>query len=374
MGTRVAKSALLLESILAKRTKQELLEICRALKITGVSSLRKAKLIGTMTQLIPEIAAVKMQCWDEVIYDFVQQLATFDKIHYVSEADPNSVENYLLEEGICFLESDGRGEYLAMPLEIQELFFSLDGPAYRAQVKRNTQAARLSKGLLYYYGCLSFDDLASLVNRFLPEPMELYKIWTILWEIGYYTWDIFSDRGYFCDGRLTDMDYLLSELAARSLEYRPLNFEEVWQAGHPAYLHGHAPQSKDLLQFLQANDLGEFAPYFLDLLFGLVQTELSPPEVVYALLEHLELDGNEDLTELAILVFDFYHQVPHWVLRGHSPEEIMGHVPTDFRQLEAARPRRKTIVYDFATKQPVAPDAPCPCGSGRKFGDCCGSA
>lgn len=363
-----------LEYLLTKQTKEELLEISRSLNIKGVSNLRKSKLIGLLSKRLPEIVALKMQSWDQSIYDLMQQIISSESPYYLKlEDDEFFAEDYLLSESIAFLGEDDYGEYLLIPQETQQLFLSIDGSAYKARIELNTKIARLTKGLLYYYGCLSLDELAQYVNQFLPERQEAHNIWTILWEVGLYNWDISADRGYFCDGRLTDFDYILAELQTRrNLEYRPVSYDEVWEAGNPAYLHGQAPEVQGLIMFLEEKGLREFSSYFLDLLFGLVQTELAPPEVVFALVEHLEVGSETDITELALLVFDFYHHVPHWVLKGHSPDEIMEHAPRQLHPIEQDSNRQMGVVYDFATRKRVDQDAFCPCGSQRKFKHCCG--
>lgn len=374
MSNRAANTALLLESLLARRTRAELLDICRAFKIKGASGLRKSKLVGLLCQRLPEVASAKMQCWDEHVYTLVQEIATFSQFHHLGTAVGNPAEDYLIDELLGFVETDGEADYLIIPLEFQELFFAVDGPKYREIVKVNTEIAKLSRGLLHYYGCLPLGELGKMINRLLPYPVDLPRIWAVLREVGLPNWGILSERGYFCDNRLIDLDYLLTQLKTReSLEYRSLRYTEVWQAGDPAFYHKNARQLRSLQHFLQLHRLQESVPYFLDLLFSLVQTDLSPPEIVYALLDHVDLAEEEDVTELAILVFDFYHSVPHWVLKGNSPEEIMERAPKDPQPHQSAG-QKKAIVYDFATRQRFNPEAPCPCGSRRSFGHCCGSA
>ncbi|WP_461371335.1 SEC-C metal-binding domain-containing protein [Candidatus Darwinibacter acetoxidans] len=373
MSNSAANSAFLLESLLARQTKAELLNICRRLQIKGASGLRKSRLVGFLCQRLPQIAAGKMMSWDQTVYDLVHEITTFSQVHPLGPASSSPAEDYLLEEYVGFVEMDESDAYLIIPLEFQELFFAFNGPSCRERVRGNTVIARLSRGLLHYYGCLPLLELAKMINKLLPQPVELARIGEVLREIGFYNWDIVFERGYFCDGRLTDLDYTLSELRAReALEYRPLTYQEAWQAGDPAFFHRNGRQMRELRGFLRKNRMDESVPYFLDLLFSLVQMELSPPEIVYALLEHTDRPTEEDITELALVVFDFYHSAPHWVLKGHSPEEIMD---------RAAKPEAKedgvpgkAIVYDFATRRRLSPEAPCPCGSKRTFGHCCGSA
>lgn len=370
MASHAAGGAFLLESILTRQTKAELMQLCRKLQIKGVSGLRKSRLVAYLRQRLPAVIAGKMLCWDQSIYSLVQEITTLTQIHRLEAEGSSPAEDYLLEEYVGFPETYGDHLYLIIPLEIQELFFALDGPAYRRKVRENTEIARLTRGLLHYYGCLPLHELGKMLNRLLPEPVDVASIGEVLREIGFYSWNIVFERGYFCDGRLTDLDYLLAALRERrALEYRPLSYAEAWQAGEASFYHRNMRQIREVASFLHKHQLEEEAPYFLDLLFSLVQTDLSPPEIVYALLEHMERATDEDITELALVVFDFYHCVPHWVLKGHSPEEIMERATRPDPPRED-RLKRKAIVYDFATRKRLSPDAPCPCGSQLDYGHC----
>lgn len=372
MVERADSGALLLELVLARQTKDELTKICRRFQIKGVSGLRKSKLVAFLCQRLPIIAAGKMLSWDQSIYDLVREITTFGRAHHLDPAVGNPVEDYLLEEYIGFAKTVDGTAYLVIPLEYQEIFYAFDGELYRQKVASNTEIARLSRGLLHYYGCLTLAELSEMLNRLLPKPVETVRIGEVLREIGFHNWHIVYERGRFCDGRLTDLDYLLRELKEReALEYRPLTYQEVWQAGEPGFFHRNPRQLREVRRFLQKHGLNEAAPYFLDLLFSLVQTDLSPPEIVYALLENSDSVTEDDITELALVVFDFYHSVPHWVLKGFSPEEIMERASAKPEQENGPH---RAIVYDFATKQPLSPESPCPCGSKRSFGACCGSA
>ncbi|HPT83044.1 MAG TPA: SEC-C domain-containing protein [Limnochordia bacterium] len=375
MSNRTANSAFLLESLLARQTKAQLTNLCRRLQVKGASGLRKSKLIGLLCQRLPGIIAGKMLCWDQQIYGLVQEIATLSQVHRLDAVRSTPAEDYLLEEFVAFLDTDDDATYPIIPLEIQELFFALDGPSYRERVRENTEIARLSRGILHYYGCLSWQELGRILTSLLPRPVDRTRIGQILKEIGPYHWKVIFDQGYFCDGRLTDLGYVLKELQGRKgLDYRPLTYHQAWQAGDPSFYHKCTRQLRELRSFLRKHQLDdESAPYFTDLLFSLVQTDLSPPEIVYALLEHMELTSEADFTELTLVVFDFYHSAPHWVLKGYSPEEIMDGTALETKPA-AADHHRRAVVYDFFTRRPMSPEAPCPCGSKLNFGRCCGSA
>lgn len=360
-----------LEIVLLKHTKTELLDICRVLEIKGVSNLKKADLIDLMRKRLPEAVAEKMQYWDQPIYDLVKKVSTTPAIHRLETEIDDFAEDYVLDEFIGFIADDPVGDYLIIPQEIQELFLAVDSLKYEETIKLNTLVARLSKGVLHYYGLLPIHALAESVNEFLDYPVPMHSIWKILWEIAFYTWDIMHEPGYFYDGRLMEFDYLLSELEMKeSLEYRLLTFKEVWQAGDPRYFHDQAPQIQDLLSFLKVCTKESELPFLMDLLVSLIHTDLSPPEVVMAFAEYLDLELEDEIKELAVLVFDVYHTIPHWTLKGYSPEEIMNGPLKKPRLKEVARTFGN--VYDFQTKQRIGRNTPCPCGSGRKFKYCCG--
>lgn len=107
----------------------------------------------------------------------------------------------------------------------------------------------------------------------------------------------------------------------------------------------------------------------------------------------LEFDSMEEINEIISLVTEFSNHTPHWLLKGHTPEELYAAHPLDLHGASF----RKNIEEQFLQRYPdadpkdlwsmvdaedsvKAETAPkvgrnelCPCGSGKKYKKCCGA-
>lgn len=353
--------AMPLEHALSKHTKVELLEICRAQNIRKVSGLNKDDLIEKMVEVLPRLLAEKMLSWDQPTYNLMEYMAKEeDPIYPFDPEDCDDVEQYFLNEAIGFAFQDQRGGYLLtnliIPKEFQEIFLSIDGEDYKNLIQANTKVVRLAKGLLHYYGCLRLGELAYFLNGLLDEPLDLGELLDILLEVGFYTWNIRYESELFVDGRMLKLLHTLDERERRPhIEYRKLTYEEVWLAGEPGFREPTA-EFKALAEFVQKRDIeGE---ELLDAVFGLFQSDLLPTEIIPGVADFLKLES-EEMFELASLIIACYNATPQWILKGHTPAQL------------GSQPIHQ--VDGFAPKTKVGRNAPCPCGSGRKFKRCCGN-
>lgn len=356
-----------LEYALSQHTKEQLLDICRDEGITGVSRLRKGELIQKLVEDLPMITGEKMLHWDQPIYDLMEYIVTeeepicpFDPQNF---DDLDDAEEYFLDASIGFPFHIMKGNFgldtLIVPLEFQDVFLQLDGTGYRDLIKANTAIVRLTKGLLYYYGYLEPDAIVHFLNDFSDGPLNKEYILDILWEIAPYNWNIYYDDERFIDGRMLDLPYLLKERNNRpDLEYRKLSLEQVWEAGDP-FFHESTAEIRAIARFCRGRGPEDQVEDLLDALFGLIQSDLLPPEIIPGVASFLNLESAGEMEELASLIFTYYNATPHWVLKGHTPEQL--------------GPEPKGQVYDFTTKKKVGRNDPCPCGSGRKYKRCCGS-
>ena len=83
--------------------------------------------------------------------------------------------------------------------------------------------------------------------------------------------------------------------------------------------------------------------------------------------------------EAMLMLDDYLNNMPHWQLKGHTPAETMALIESHKKQ-QTHRTRR-TIGYapdpswppmPFIAPPKVGRNDPCPCGSGKKYKNCCG--
>ena len=96
--------------------------------------------------------------------------------------------------------------------------------------------------------------------------------------------------------------------------------------------------------------------------FVLTSIETGSLEELYRLAEDIGvLDCCADETHLARLVTNVFNAMPSWENNGWSPQEL-------YEQLTG----RRMFYNDDGTVKNVGADDLCPCGSGKRFRECCG--
>lgn len=83
---------------------------------------------------------------------------------------------------------------------------------------------------------------------------------------------------------------------------------------------------------------------------------------MYAVAGDFGIEGcTADEQRFALLITNLYNAMPSWENNGWSPQEL-------YEQLTG----RKMFYNDDGTVMKLGADDPCPCGSGKKYRDCCG--
>ena len=102
---------------------------------------------------------------------------------------------------------------------------------------------------------------------------------------------------------------------------------------------------------------------------------------VDCVLDSLEIDDRL-FGEAMCMLDNYLNNMPHWQLKGHTPEEAK----LLFNVTKEDKPRRTRQTIDYADEWPlssfptmpyialpkVGRNDPCPCGSGKKYKNCCG--
>ena len=86
---------------------------------------------------------------------------------------------------------------------------------------------------------------------------------------------------------------------------------------------------------------------------------------VLASLEPMGLFKEEEASKrIAALLMELNNTMPQWLIKGHSPKDIIA--------LRTGEQTERGKIVDFNAYRPkVGRNAPCPCGSGKKYKKCC---
>lgn len=214
----------------------------------------------------------------------------------------------------------------------------------RAAVETVEKRAKLILGAMVYYGVMVPEDLAGILKlsgeelsvEELVDFVEKYyglkgKISIADEEAKIYVWE-----------NVEDYKKILVELGkANTLGYNLLTASEYIRYSDYDYIGKIAGLEK----IERAVGTQKVKTLVLD-----TKNDKTPTEVIQELLKGLTVRSQEDGEILVSETMKMMNNIPLWVLKGHSPNEIM-----------AAFKERK-----------IGRNEPCTCGSGKKYKKCCG--
>ena len=358
-----------LKNALATMTRQELDDIRYNVGLSGTSSMNKAELIE---KLVPAIVEFSRTWFVSLLDEQYQAFCHLDAKKGISSefrADESRLD-YFQSLGLMVCGAY-KGELAwYMPKEIMEEFRQLDqNQAFRKAVELNNDVFRVAAGLLFYYGVMDFDRLFAKVRQHLEistEDLSFSDFMKVMFNGSCWQRNVRTSEhvAYYCT--VMDPGKILEAQDKIGVGFAKLSYGQVYDAGEEDYIEA-TNEYKGLAQFFMA-------AYKMDVLraaevVGQITILLQNGGEMKDILAYIEKLGEpeneKDMEALSPLLIGFHQSLRMWKLKGHTPTEIVtGKLDPEGGEIisfEAAR--RK--------KAKVGRNDPCPCGSGKKYKNCC---
>ncbi|MHB8918901.1 MAG: SEC-C metal-binding domain-containing protein [Desulfocucumaceae bacterium] len=376
------KVPLSLYDALSSLTKDELTQIRQNLGIKKVSALKKQDLIAELQRRIPEGVEEVLLRFDSDRYSLAKSMAGNGGFTVYRRLETDQVE-YLRARGIIFPGASGGRKMLVMPQEILEEFKKINGVDLQRRVRRNTELIRLTQGLLYYYGTLSFNQLKEMLQKHTGEKIDVVQYIDLMHDAACYYREVRGVSSGYSNIRVWDPERVKKEQEARpDIDFYPFTREQLFSAGEPGFVDRNSAY-KDFVDFLlknyeisrdEADSITEECVYA-------TRIGESLQDIVKFLQTRLEIATFDILQEFSDQLTHFMNNTRQWFLKGYTPEELLPrekmhskgkgtHLRAGMSPIEV--PADRAEVIDIRTRQKVGRNDPCPCGSGKKFKKCCG--
>ena len=253
-----------------------------------------------------------------------------------------------------------------MPKEIQAEFRKLDSGTYKSLAELNSEVTRLASGCLFFYGYMNYDQLYARVSSYLEQAQReqvsfMDFVGVMLNASCWQNTLVALPQGakYYT---LIDEEKLEDEQRKHSnLDFAEFDYQAVYEAGTESYIDATVSY-KDLAQFFMREHGCEVlkAADITGELLILLQNGGSLQEAV-EYLDELGLMKDDRKAEAVVpLLIAFNNTTRLWPLKGHTPAELM-----------AASGQGKVISFDEVRRHKAGRNDPCPCGSGKKYKNCC---
>lgn len=383
------------EELLQQLSKDELNLISRHYGLKNISSLKKNDLIAHLADLLPRLLESELLLMDEHRYLFLKQFINEnDRVIRVVEADSysNKLTEYWRATGLIFSGSVKGRKILFMPNEIHSAFQALDHQPLQKTLQRNTEWILLTQGMLFYYGVLGYQQILTQLEELMgsrPDYLELHDI--LLRANEYYNMMNMDSYGHWAYLDVQDIDYVLNEHRARpKVDFFKFSKSKLLKAGQPNYRdENQAFRRLSGFLFEHYGITEEDAKEITHACQYIVNVSLKPTAIIDFLGTKVNFPSFESVQQLIDEVMYFSNYTRQWGLKGHAPDELFTGEKKSLSPLPVNAPlpfaaplaqpvkgfpgqSRSTNVIDLKTHQKIGRNDPCPCGSGKKFKQCCG--
>ena len=163
----------------------------------------------------------------------------------------------------------------------------------------------------------------------------------------------------------------------KDIPYKDFEYDEIMDAGmlpHPYFENDYTDAMYDLLENGNEGDDYDYIEQTLTDIWYCIQEGDSPSDGLQALINGLPLEYRELTNDIVKTYTDFQNSLPRWNLKGHSPAEV--YAMNSSSGSNDLRPTGNIVSMNgtpYVNANPkVGRNDPCPCGSGKKYKNCCG--
>ncbi|MEI3611906.1 YecA family protein [Pseudogracilibacillus sp. SO30301A] len=359
-----------LDEGLSKYTKHELDTIRKTLNIKDASSLKKAELIILLQEKIPEYLEQIVFQLDVERFELLTNIAKNNGQIIAPNVTNDQIE-YFRANGLIYTGTFEKKKILAAPKElIGQITAWKDNVNIRATVKRNTEWIKLTHGLLYYYGTLTRAQLVQMLEETTKESINIEEFLAVILNANSYFDEIHIDNELYSNFRVFDPERVLQEHQSRSsVPFYPFTKQQLLTAGEPGFVEKNQSYVQ-LVKFLTKNfeiDWEEADKIAEECVYA-TRIGDGPNDILEYLSHIFDFDDMEIVQEFMDEVVHLMNNTREWFLKGYTSTELLAQEQNHLRPLPVTKQNRdkgKKVVK-------IGRNAPCPCGSGKKYKKCCG--
>ena len=258
--------------------------------------------------------------------------------------------------------------FVVVPDEVKQTFKVLESNGYVAVKDFHDDLTDEAIAAVNLYGVISQADFVNLFNNHHDRQTQIDEMFSILVqevrrEIGFCFWG-----NYLVDDEFEEDDFKHVKDLLKERKHKPRYnppFEEFIKYADWDY-YEFTPQMEALQHYIMEwiDDPDDIMD-LLDQIHDFCTVEAVPGEYIDLLTEAgVVFDGADQVYRVMQLIVDVQNNTRLWRNHGHTPNELAkttGHA--------------KIIPFPsnrVSTQVKIGRNDPCPCGSGKKYKNCCG--
>lgn len=349
----------------------DLHDIRKKLQIKNISSLKKAELIQYLSEAIPFLLSTIISGFDERRLFLIKNIIANNGVISTKNVEIEEME-YFYKTGFMFTVFRNGDPIVMIPLELlPSLEEIVQDETILADVKRNTEWIKITRGLLYYYGTVPHDRLVGLVEKYTAIRPDYLAFSYVIFDAMEYYQEIHIDRYGYSYWEVLDPLVILEEQASRkNVDYYPFSKKQLLEAGETDYVECPKGYSQLLSLFTQEYRISKQDA--IDLAKDcIIHVKLGnhPSQLLQYIQTQLTFESLEAVKRLMDTIVLLMNNTREWYLKGYTSEELF----TQEKKALLPLPNKKGEVISLQTRQKIGRNDPCSCGSGKKFKKCCGN-
>jgi hypothetical protein len=349
----------------------DLQNIRKKWQIKNISSLKKVELIQYLSEAIPILLGIMIRQFDERRIFLIKNIIANDGVMSVKNVEIEEME-YFHKTGFMFTGFRNGDPVVMIPLDLlPSLGEIIQDETILADVKRNTEWIKITRGLLYYYGTVPYDRLLDLVEKYTPVRPDYLDFNRVIFDAMEYYQEFHIDRYGYSYWEVLDPLVILEEQASRqNIDYYPFSKKQLLEAGEPDYVE--CPKGYSQLLSLLTTEYRmskQKAMVLVEDCIIYVKLGNQPSQLLQYIQTQLTFESLEAVQRMMDALVLLMNNTREWYLKGYTSEEL-------FAQEKKAllpMPNKKGEIISLQTRQKIGRNDPCPCGSGKKFKKCCGN-
>ena len=354
-----------LKDIFSDFEKQDLVEIAKEKGVKGISGCNKQKLIDKLVDFMMQPAVMERYfvCLADDEINAFEKAVQAGNDH--SDVTIDEFEN-LYRAGYVGMLSDGT---VTFPQDVVSAFDSMKGDEFHKKRKNLSFLLCCVRAAGLLYGIMPVSVLMDMLKTnpevYLTEAEALEAVKNLPPE--YREFVVAGQRIYHRELYPDDRGLLAAQ---GNKKYYIPTMSEIITLGTKGYF----PDNKELrklvgyfiLRMGVSQEQAEMTANF-------IQTAISGDcemQDVFDILEEtgISINSEKQLNDLVKLIHEVWNNTRMLINRGFTPKEL---AREDRQQTLPSGKTANIINFENSKKNKIYPNDPCPCGSGKKYKNCC---
>ena len=356
-------NTLSMTQVLAPMSKDELTKIRKNIGIKNVSKLNREQLkeaiAEQMSVALVEALPTIFALFDEERIELLQKVVQKNGRLLVAEPLTELQLRYWKELGLLFQVQEEDYAFIYMPIEIVEVVKQQLDLVDRKLININAQLINAVKGMIYYYGAMSYEALDAVVKRYAIFDALKFDIKDIIVNYRHYHADFGLNEQYIYHVSIPDPKVIIEEQKKREdLEYAHFNLSDLLKVKSAFYIERSSAHQYvvDILVSHYQLQHHEAVLVADQCEFG-IRAGLQLNDIIQYMIRELYVENESQLNPLVPRLIIMFNQTSQWFLKGHTSDEL----------------KNDKQVEQVTTSAPtnIGRNDQCYCGSGKKYKKCC---